>query len=643
MSRYPTLFSPASVGTATAKNRLVMAPMVRNYAQEDGRATPRYQAHVERLAAGGVGTLILEASYVQKDGRGFPEQLGIHHDGVVEPLGRMVEAAHEHGALIGPQLYHAGRQTSSASTGSQPVAPSAIPDPLMGEVPRELTVEDIQGIVTAFGEGARRAEQAGCDFVEIHGAHGYLLTQFLSPFTNKRDDAYGGDFDRRLRLLLEVVAAVRSATSEGFPLLVRLSADEMVPGGLTLEETRRVATELEDAGVDVLDISAGNYASYTRGYMMAPMAREDGVLIDLAEEVRQHTSLPVIGVGKIRTPELAEQVVAEGHADFVALGRSLLADPDWPRKAEAGQADRINHCIACNQGCVARLFAGQDVWCTVNPACGFEEDFASPAPISPGRVLVIGGGPAGLQAALTAADRGHRVLVCEREQDLGGQLWPAAATPLRDGWDELRRHLVAEVEHRDIEVRLGTEVTAEMVGELAPDAVVLATGSEQVRPSLPGIDDDRVITSRELLEGRRTAISPVVVAGGGCSGAQTAEQLAELGHDVTLVEQLPGIATDAPIDDRSLLLQRLDEAGVAARTETTLMEVRKGSVMLEGHQGPEELPAETVVLCLGARPMDELAERLERDGHRVWVVGDAVEPRKVTEAIQEGARAALAV
>ena len=643
MSDYPTLFSPVALGSATAKNRLVMAPMVRNYAREDGTATPRYRAHIASLARGGVGTLILEASYVQKDGRGFPEQLGIHHDGTVGPLRELVEAAHEHGALIGPQLYHAGRQTSSASTGTQPVAPSPIPDPLMGEVPRELTVDEIQGIVTAFGEAARRAEEAGCDFVEIHGAHGYLLTQFLSPFTNKRDDAYGGDFDRRLRLLLEVVAAAQQATSEDLPVLVRLSADEMVPGGLTLEETRRVARELEDAGVAALDVSAGNYASYTRGYMMAPMAREDGVLVDFADEVRQHSSLPVIGVGKVRTPELAEEVVSEGRADLVALGRSLLADPDWPRKAEAGQPDRIRHCIACNQGCVGRLFAGLDVWCTVNPACGFEEALAAPAPISPGHVLVVGGGPAGMQAALTAADRGHRVMLCERDEQLGGQLHAAAATPLRDGWEELRAHLVAELEHRDVEVRLGTEITREMVGELDPDAVVLATGSEQVRPSLPGIDDDRVITSRDLLEGRRTAVSPVIVAGGGCAGAQTAEQLAELGHEVTLVEQLSGVATDAPIDDRTLLLQRLEQAGVTLRTETTLMEVRSGQVVVEDLHGAHELPAETVVLCLGARPVDDLADALERDGHRVSVVGDAKEPRKVTEAIQEGARAAVAV
>ena len=643
MTTYPTVFSSIPLGSATAKNRLVMAAMGRNYAEDDGLITPRYHAHMERIAAGGVGTMILDATYVRTDGRMQPELIGLHDDATIAPMARMVEAVHRHGALIGPQLVHGGRQTPSAASGSQPVAPSPIPDPLVGEVPHELTIGEIGELVIAHADAARRAFEAGCDFVELHGAHGYLICQFLSPYSNKRDDAYGGDFDRRLRFLLEIIAAIQEATRKDFPILVRLSADELVPGGLEVPDTARIAQALERTGIAAVDISTSNYTSFDQGYLIPPMAQPDGVVLPYAEAIKAETSLPVIGVGKIRTPELAERALADGRVDFVALGRSLLADPDWPRKAESGEADRINHCIACNQGCVGRVFIGQDVWCTVNPACGFEAEFAAPPPSRPSRVLVAGGGPAGMQAALTAAQRGHRVVLCERDGHLGGQLLAAALTPYRPGWEELRRHLVRELAHHQVEVRLHTEVTPEIVDEIDPDTVVVATGSQQVRPSLPGVEDDRVITSRELLEGRAAAISPVLVAGGGCSGAQTAEQLARQGHDVTLVEQLAGIATDAFMDDRSLLLHRLRSLDVEMLTETTLMEIRPGEVTLHDVDGLHERAAETIVLCLGAKPIQDLADALSDSGRRVVVVGDAEEPRKVTEAIHEGGHAALAL
>jgi len=643
MTSYPTMFSPCELGPVTAKNRLLMAPMVRNYAAEDGSSTPRYLAHLRAIAEGGVGTLVLEAMYVRKDGRGFPSQLGLQGDHVIEPLRELVEVAHANGALIGPQLYHAGRQTTSAATGDTPVAPSAIPDPLMGEVPRELTGEEIGEIVTAFGAAARRAMEAGCDFVQIHGAHGYLVTQFLSGFTNRREDGYGGDLDHRMRFLLEIVEEVRSAIDGRLPIFVRLSGEEMVPGGLTLDDTVAVAQALERAGVDVLDISAGNYASFNRGYMIAPMARDDGLLVHLAERVKAAVSLPVVTVGKIRDPEMAESILADGRADVVALGRQLLADPDWPRKAEAGEPERINHCIACNQACTGRLFNGEDIWCTVNPACGFEEDFAAPPPARPKRVVVVGGGPGGMQAAVTAAQRGHDVVLCERDDHLGGQLIAAAATPHRPGWEELHRYLEGELRRLPIDVRLGTEVTADVVRELGAEAVIVATGSQQTVPRFDGSGDGRVFTSRDLLEGRAEAVGHVVVAGGGCAGAQTAEHLAVEGHPVTLVEQLSDIATDAPLDDRSLLIGRLRDLDVDVRTETTLMRIDPDSVTLEDPSGTQELACGTVVICLGAEPQSALVDDLEELDVHVLAVGDVVAPRKVTEAIHEAAQAALAL
>lgn len=643
MPSLDSLFRPGRIGRLETKNRLVMPPMVRNYADEQGRVTPRYRSHVERIARGGVGTMILEAAYIRPDGRGFMNQLGIHDDSVIEGLASLVEAARAHGAVIGPQLYHAGRQTQSRVTGERPVAPSAIPDPLMGEAPRALETEEIPELVRAFADAARRAEAAGCDFVEIHGAHGYLITQFLSPFTNQRDDDYGGSFDNRLRFLLEVVEAVQGAVSRDFPLLVRLSCDELVPGGITPDDTVEIARQLEAMGVAALHISVGNYASYTRGYMMPPMAREDGVLLPYAERVKQAVGIPVIAVGKLRDPRLAAEVVAAGRADFVAIGRTLLADPDWPNKAKDGLLEQINPCIACNQGCVGRLFDGKDVWCTVNPETSREELFERPRPQRALKIAIAGGGPGGMMAALVAARRGHDVVLFEQDDALGGQLFAAEASPHRPGWRELREYLTREVNRLRVDVRTGATATADAIRAENPDAAIVAIGSSPYRPRIHAAAGADTAFAVDLLLGKQEARSPVVIAGGGCNGAQTAEFLATRGHAVTIVEMTDAVATDAPPDDRALLLQRLKALGVEIRTETRIMRVERGEVAVESPYGVETIPAATVVYCLGYRPNNGLAGALKTAVPDVRVIGDAVEARKVTEAIAEGALAVFAI
>lgn len=642
MPALEALFSSGRIGRLETKNRLVMPPMVRNYADEQGRVTSRYRAHIERVARGGVGTMILEASFVRPDGRGFSRGLGLHDDAVIDGLATVVEAAHAHGAVVGPQLFHAGRQTTSEVAGTRPVAPSAIPDPLMQEVPRALSQEEIAGIVAAFGAAAARAEAAGCDFVEVHGAHGYLITQFLSPFTNRREDEYGGTPENRQRFLVEVVEAVRAAVSPDFPVIVRLSCDELVPGGLTPDDTVAIARRLEALGVAALDISVGNYASFTRGYMMPPMAREDGVLVEFAERVKAEVGVPVIAVGKLRDPALADRVVAEGRADFVAIGRTLLADPDWPNKAREGRTEAIDLCIACNQGCVARLFDQKDVWCTVNPETSREEAFAV-APERTLRITVVGGGPGGMAAARIAAERGHEVVLIEREDALGGQLFVAEAPPHRPGWRELREYLTREMQRLGVDVRLGVEATPEAVRMTRPDAVVVAIGSSPRRPKIEVGPGAEAVFAVDILLGEREVQGPVVIAGGGCSGAQTAEFLAARGHEVTIVEMTGAVATDAPPDDRALLLERLAAHGVEIRTHTRIMRVDRGEVTVESATGVETIPAATVVYCLGARPNDGLADALRTVVPDVRVIGDALEARQVTEAIAEGALAVLAI
>lgn len=639
---YSALFSPGQIGSLKVKNRLVMPPMVLNYADTNGLVTKRYVDHIERVARGGVGTIVLEASYIRQDGKGFVNELGVHDDACLPGLKKLVAAAHAHGAAIGIQLYHAGRQTSFKTTGTQPVAPSPLPDPTINELPRELTVSEISELVGAYGKAAARAKAAGLDFVEMHGAHGYLITQFLSPFSNRRTDAYGGTAQKRMRFVMEAYTAVRQAVGSNFPVTIRLSGEEMVEGGLTLLDTLAIGKRLEEAGIDAVHVSAGNYASYMRGYMIPPMAMPDATLAYLASAMKGALKIPVIAVAKIRDPKLAEKILKSGGADFIAVGRTLLADPEWPNKVREGRLEEINPCIACNQGCISRLFAQQDVWCTVNPETGREGEFAKPAK-GKKTVVVVGGGPAGLSAAKTAAQRGHRVILYEKNAKLGGQLFAAEAAPHRHGWKELRTAIVRDVRRLGVEVRLNTECSPERAKADKPDAVILAMGSTASKPKIPGIGRTNVVTSRDLLEGRAKAKGNVVVVGGGCAGAQTAEYLAERGHAVKIVEAAGAIASDAPVDDRFLLLARLNRLKVKIHTETALMSIGPKSVTVESPAGSKMLPADTVVLCLGSFPTDGVTSEFKAFVKEVTVVGDAVSARRVTDAVAEGALAALAL
>ncbi len=638
---YKRIFAAGHIGPLTAKNRLVMAPMVRNYADAEGRVTPRYIAHIERIGRGGVGTIIIEASYVRPDGKSFQHQLGLHDDEVVPGLRALVEAARRHGALVGIQLYHGGRQAPAAVSGSQPVAPSAIPDPVVQELPHALARKEIAEIAAAFGAAAARAQRAGFDFMEIHAAHGDLIAEFLSCFSNRRDDEYGGTPEKRRRFLEEVYAAVRAATGPDFPIVVRLSAEETLPNGLTIEETAGTARRLQELGAAALHISNGNNATYALGTMVPPMAIPDGVLLGYAERVKRAVTIPVIAVGKIRMPALAEEALAKGQADFIALGRSLLTDPDWPAKVAAGREAEVRHCIACNQACISRLFAQQDVRCTVNPEAGREQEFAELHGGAGRKLLVAGGGPAGMAAARWGALAGFSVVLHEARSVLGGQLLAAGAAPHRSGWEMLRAYLIRELDRLGVAVRLGSRVDAAVIAREQPWAVIIATGADPIRPKLEDVQGMRVVSGRDVLEQREPHQRRAVVVGGGCAGAQVAEYLATCGHRVTILEAGNDVALDAPVDDRALLLERLRRQNVQLMTNTRLSHLAVGNVVVERPNETQMLPADMVVLCLGSRPVNELAAVVDAVGVPGVVVGDALQPRKVTEAMAEGALAAL--
>jgi len=641
-SRFAPLFQEGNIGNVRLKNRIVMPPMVRNYADDQGRVTDRYVAHIQRVAAGGVGAVILEASYVRQDGKGFANELGLHDDTVISGLAKLVEAAHGEGAAIGVQLYHGGRQASSVVSGFQPVAPSAIADPTVGEKPKPLSISDVKLLVSAFGDAADRAQRAGFDFVELHGAHGYLITQFLSSFSNKRHDRYGGSLENRMRFLVEVYEEVRRRVGPDFPVTVRLSADEFVEGGLKINDTVKISKRLKELGVAALHVSSSNYASYGQGNLIPPMAVDDAPLVDLAAKVKSAVrDLPVIAVAKIRRPELASDIIKRGKADFVAVGRSLLADPDWPDKAKENRVKDIRPCVACNQGCISRLFEQKDVRCTVNPETGFERKFTA-KPSRKLNVVVVGAGPAGLTAAITAAERGHEVTLVEKEKKLGGQLAVAAAAPYRGDWEDYRKWLLRRVKQLPIQVRLGHAFSEERVREEVPDVVIMAVGSSSARPLIQGADLPHVVSARDLLNGTHEVTGPVVLAGGGCMGAQTAEYLLDKGHEVTIVESTSEVAVEAPVADRNLLLQRLEKKKVNVMTEMSVDAIDEAEVSVTDKNGKSrKVKAGTVVLCMGATPNDVLVADVEGIARKTLVVGDALEPRRVTEAVREAADAIL--
>ena len=430
---FTRLAAPLAVGPMRVKNRIMMAPMERNYGHPDGSPSERTIAHYARIARGGVGWIDIESTFVDPAGRGRTHQLGLHDDASIPGFRGLADAAREHDVRIGVELHHAGRNTSPAIAGTTPVAPSPVECPEAGSgVPHELTRDEIAGIVRRYAEAAARAAEAGLDAVELHSAHGYLPLAFLSPLTNLRTDEYGGSLENRMRFALEAIAAIRAEVPERIAVGCRFSADELLPGGLTVEDTTQYAAALEAAGVDYLSVSAGVYASFK--WIIPPMDTAPGWLMPVAAAIRESVGIPVVGVGRFTSPADAEDALARGQADVVAFGRAFLTDPAWPEKVLSGRGDEQVSCIGCNQGCVARIATQLDVTCLVNPTCGRELELV-PAPAAQRQtVLVIGGGPAGMEAARVAAERGHRVVLVDRNPELGGQLRAAAQLPSRDGW-----------------------------------------------------------------------------------------------------------------------------------------------------------------------------------------------------------------
>lgn len=639
---FKKIFSPVRIGRFEIPNRLVVPAMVMNFCNTDGTATERYTAYHEAKAKGGWGLIITEDYAVSPTGKGFPNIPGLWHDEQIDSHLQFTKRIHASGGRIFAQIYHAGRQTSQYLIGSQPVAPSPIACPMIQEIPRELAVEDIRQIVAQFGDCARRAKEAGFDGIEVHGGHGYLIAQFMSLYSNKRTDEYGGPLQNRMRFPLEILADIRSKAGKDFPVIFRISGDELVPGGRNIEDTKAIALMLEEAGIDAIHVSAGVYGSF---YGIAPPAAVGhGWITDYAREVKNVVHIPVITVGRINDPYLAEAVIAGGKADLVAMGRASLADPALPHKAAAGHVDDINSCIGCLQGCIGRISLYQPATCMVNPTLGKEKELQiKPAAVRK-KVFIAGGGPAGMEAAMVAAIRGHEVHLFEKSDKLGGQFYTAAIPPAKGEIAGFILWQKKQLADQKVSIHLQTELTEDMVGEQKPDVVLIATGSSPLPLAAACDPKVKIVNARDVLEGKTKAGIRVAIIGGGMIGSETASHLAHHGKTVTIVEMLPKLAQDVTLTAREFLFKDLAERNVRIYVNAKVKAVKLEGLVID-RDGREETigPFDTIILAAGLEPCNVLAGRLEGKVPQLISIGDAVKVRKALDAIAEGYMAGLKI
>ncbi len=635
------LFSPIRINKMEVPNRIVMAPMGTNLGNADGTVSEANLAYMKRRAGAGAGLIITEVTAVHPGGMAIHSELGVYDDRFLPGLKKLVDLVHLGGSKLALQLHHCGRESLFLLKAGKAVAPSPIRSLVFGLTPREMTRDEIQEVISAFGAGAYRAVQAGFDAVEVHGAHGYLLTQFLSALSNQRTDEYGGDLKRRSRFITEVLREVRRRVGRDFPVSLRLSTEEFIKGGYTVEDLLPLLPDFIRAGADVIHASIGTHGS-PAGITSAPPEYPPGFNIERAGKMKKTVQVPVIAVGRFTDLDLANETVGRGDADLVAFGRQFLSDPDFIKKARDGRSREIRKCLACNQGCIERLILGEgNIRCAINPETGQETIYPqAPAPIRR-KVWIVGGGPAGLTAAYEASRLGHKVELFEKEKTWGGQLRFAAIPPFKKAYEEWGAWLLGMVKKAGVVLHPGEEVTGQGVQDGRPDAVILATGGERIMPDVSGIQLPHVCDAWEILSGEVTPKKNALVIGAGLIGMETADFLSKEGTRVVLVEVLKRSPVLKITSHGYMLHTRLREAQCRMLFNTSVKQIESSSVTITSNGSEEVLsPIDQVVVAVGLSARDDLKKILDAKGIPCTAVGDAAQPRRIIEATEEGAKAA---
>lgn len=655
---FKMIFEPGMVNKMKVKNRLVLPPITTNFATEEGAVSDQMIAYYIERAKGGVGTIIVENAQIDYPvGKNVTLQSRLDDDKYIGGFGDLTEAVKVHGTRIILQIQHSGRETTLAITeGNQPVAPSPIPCGFLKVQPRELTIPEIEKLIEKYVNAADRAKRAGFDGVEIHGAHGYLIAQFLDAYTNRRQDEYGGTFEKRMRFPLEIIKRTREKVGPDYPIYFRFCADEFAEGARKIDESIRIAQYMEqEAGVDYLDVSVGIYES--RWAITPPMAFHQGCVYELAGRIKEAVSIPVQAVGKIRTPAMAEKILEEGKADFVAIGRTLIADPYWPRKAKEGRIKEIRMCISDLEGCLGHhVFPGLRMRCTVNPDVGRERQFSNIQPaLKPKKVIIAGGGPGGLEAARVARLRGHDITLYEKNNALGGLFEITAAAPTKGENLWLKGWYLEQMKLLDVTVKLGKEFTIEEAKREKPDAVILATGAKSVIPDIAGHEKNQIVDSKEFLLKKVSIPDEVIVVGGSSEGCEVAEFLLELGKSVTIVEKKNELASDIEVMTGELLVRRIkndipdwmqpllkkfpakERAPVKVILNATIDTItEEGAIVINNRMEKTFVPGQLIVFTMTRVGDVSMLEQLENLVPEVYAVGDCLEPGRMINAIYQG-------
>ncbi len=666
-----SIFDKVNIGTLSLKNRLMMTAMDLGFTT-DSYVNDRFTDFYTERADGGVGLIVIGGCYPEQNGKAWKSILGLDDDRYISSLAKFTETMHNHGAMTAAQILHGGRYASSLFSKMQPVSASSIPSRLARDTSRALSTSEIRQVIQHYAQATRRVRDAGFDAVEIHGGMGYLINQFLSPISNKRTDEYGGTPEKRLRFAIETIETVKETGGDDFPIIFRISGDELMEGGLKIKDNIQIAGRLAKAGVDAFHVSPGWHESKIP-IMIMVIPRTAYVV--LATSIKENVDVPVIAAIRINDLAQAEELLMDGQTDLVSIGRPLIADPELPKKYREGRLDDIRTCIACNQGCFDELLNMRPVTCLYNPRAGREKEYTVTPATRKKKVLVVGGGPGGMEAARVAAQRGHDVTLYEKSERLGGQLYYAYKPPGRGEFENVIKYLERQMEKEKVKVVRGVKATPEIIKKEQPNALILSTGSIPSIPPIPGINGKNVVLARDVLDAKVPVGREVVIIGGGTVGSETALYVSKMGsmrpdvamfllkndiidlptaldkyshghRNVTILEMKRRVGGGFGISTRWVMEQEIKDAAINCVTHIKVIAVREepeSGVLYEKDGKEVFIPAETVIIATGYVSDDSLSKHLNGLVPEVYNIGDCVGVRTAMEAIHEGFKVGLTI